>query len=191
MTYLRCIYAALLALNILVVSPTIAGECVIFLHGMARTASSMESAAETFKTRGYAVSNLDYPSRYHQIEELAPLAVEAGLADCPAESAIHFVTHSLGGILVRYYLETNSIPNLGRVVMLAPPNKGSHVVDNYRSIPGFEMLNGPAGLQLGTDAQSIPSQLGPVDYEVGVIAGTETFNPILSQFLPNPSPYVV
>ncbi|MEM7257005.1 MAG: alpha/beta hydrolase, partial [Pseudomonadota bacterium] len=70
--------------------------------------------------------------------------------------------------------------------MIAPPNQGSEVVDNLRDVPGFKVFNGPAGLQLGTDENSIPSQLGPVTFDLGVIAGTDTINPILSQYLPNP-----
>ena len=70
--------------------------------------------------------------------------------------------------------------------MLAPPNQGSEVVDGYRNIPGFRFLNGPAGMQLGTDDQSIPRQLPAVEFELGVIAGSKTFNPILSLQLPNP-----
>jgi triacylglycerol lipase len=117
---------------------------------------------------------------------LAPLAVEAGVAACPADSTVHFVTHSLGGILLRFYLENNQLESLGRVVMLAPPNGGSEVVDAMVGTPGFAWLNGPAGAQLGTDEESIPSQLGPVDFEVGIIAGTKTINFMLSQYLPNP-----
>lgn len=161
-------------------------ECVIFLHGLARTFYSMEKAASTFSDEGFAVANVDYPSRDYPIEELTPLAVEKGLNACPAGSTIHFVTHSLGGILVRYYLENHDIARLGRVVMLAPPNQGSQVVDQLRDFPGFGLLNGPAGSQLGTDGDAVPLNLGPVDYEVGIIAGTATFNPILSLYLPNP-----
>lgn len=163
-----------------------AEDCIILLHGMARTANSMERIAERFSNRGYRVANIDYPSRQYPVEELAPLAVEAGMSECPDDAKLHFVTHSLGGILVRFYLEQKEIPNLGRVVMLAPPNQGSEVVDNYRNVPGFEALNGPAGMQLGTDEQSVPLQLDPVEFELGVIAGSDTFNPILSQSLPNP-----
>ena len=161
-------------------------DCVILLHGLARTSSSMQVISEALEERGFKVANVDYPSREYPVEELAPMAIEAGLAQCAPRSGIHFITHSLGGILVRYYLEHRNIPRLGRVVMLAPPNQGSEVVDHMRDLPGFEKFNGPAGLQLGTDKDSIPSKLGPVTYEVGVIAGTETFNPILSQTLPNP-----
>lgn len=146
----------------------------------------MEKIASAFEDSGFTVANVDYPSRDFPIEELAPLAVEKGIAGCPNEGVIHFVTHSLGGILVRYYFENHETTRLGRVVMLAPPNKGSEVVDRLRNVPGFEAVNGPAGMQLGTDKNSIPSNLGPVVYEVGVIAGTETVNLVLSRSLPNP-----
>jgi len=174
------------ALLVISVTPARGADCVVFLHGLARTSASMEKAAATFEESGYVVANIDYPSRFFPIEKLAPLAIETGLEKCPAESVVHFVTHSLGGILVRYYLEQNDISNLGRVLMFAPPNKGSEVVDSLRHFPGFGAINGPAGYQLGTDKDSVPLMLGPVDYEVGVIAGTRTFNPILSQYLKNP-----
>lgn len=163
-------------------------DCVVLLHGLARTSSSMDKLEAAFHARGYRVANVDYPSRKRPIEELAEIAVEQGLRQCstsPAEK-IHFVTHSLGGIILRYHLAHNQLPNLGRVVMLAPPNKGSEVVDNLSDVPGFSLINGPAGSQLGTDEASIPSRLGPVTYPVGIIAGTRTINPLLSRYLPNP-----
>ncbi len=163
-------------------------ECVILLHGLARTAGSMTKLESALDARGYRVANVDYPSREKTIEALAPLAVGTGLGMCGPESndAVHFVTHSMGGILVRHYLKNNKLENLGHVVMIAPPNQGSEVVDNLAEVPGFALVNGPAGLQLGTGENSVPLQLGPVDYSVGIIAGTKTFNPMLSQFLPNP-----
>ena len=131
---------------------------------------------------------MDYPSREKPIEELAPLAVEKGLEACQKEDAsrVHFVTHSLGGILVRFYLSTKTIPGLGRVVMLAPPNQGSTVVDALAAVPGFGIVNGLAGYQLGTDEKSVPLKLGPANFEVGIIAGDRTVNPILSGYLENP-----
>ena len=163
-----------------------ATECVVLLHGLARTSASMQNIASALRQAGYKISNVDYPSRKHPVEELAPLAVEHGLAECADAQRVHFVTHSLGGILVRHYLKYREVPTLGRVVMIAPPNQGSEVVDALRDVPGYTLLNGPAGLQLGTDADSVPIQLGPVGFELGVIAGTRTFNPILSLYLPNP-----
>ena len=172
------------------VAPANDAECVILLHGLARSASSMAKLERHFTRAGYVVANIDYPSRRHPIEVLAPLAVGEGLRRCRADAGrdarIHFVTHSMGGILVRQYLATHSIEALGRVVMMAPPNQGSEVVDALRDTPGFETLNGPAGFQLGTGPGSVPRQLGPVDYPVGILAGTATINLVLSQFLPNP-----
>jgi len=168
----------------LIMNAANADDCVILLHGLARTATSMDKMALALEDQGYSVANIDYPSRKHSIQELAPMAINQGLQECSNASNIHFVTHSLGGILVRYYLKYNTISNLGRVVMLAPPNQGSEVVDKYRNVPGFAEFNGPAILQLGTDENSIPLQLGAVDYEVGVIAGTKTINLILSQSIP-------
>jgi len=161
-------------------------ECVILLHGLARTSRSMQQIELKLVGEGFHVVNLDYPSRQHAIEKLADLAVSQGISECPKHSKLNFVTHSLGGILVRYYYAENPKARLGRVVMLAPPNQGSEVVDKLRQVPGFELINGPAGSQLGTEGGSIPQGLGRVDFELGIIAGTQTINPILSQWLPNP-----
>ncbi|WP_455374836.1 esterase/lipase family protein [Kaarinaea lacus] len=161
-------------------------QCVVLLHGLARTASSMEDMEAALKENGYYVVNVDYPSREHKIEDLATTVVPQSIAACNNHTVnkIHFVTHSLGGILVRYYLAHNTINNLGRVVMLSPPNQGSEVVDALKDMPGFHLINGPAGEQLGTDDASIPNNLPPVDYEVGVITGDTTVNYILSTLIP-------
>ena len=178
-----------IALAVLLGSPAAADECVILLHGMLRSAASMETMAEAVEEAGYVVANIDYPSREFTIEELAPLAVSAGLAECEAAAAtakIHFVTHSLGGILVRKYLSNKEIPNLGRVVMLGPPNQGSQAVDELGDLPGFDWLNGPAGQQLGKGPQSVPLQLGAANFELGIIAGNRTIDPITSAVLDDP-----
>lgn len=161
-------------------------DCVILLHGLARTSNSMGKMAEAFSDAGYRTANLSYPSRDDTVENLAPAAIESGLEQCEREEPVHFVTHSLGGILVRYYLEQEEIENLGRVVMLAPPNQGSQVTDALRENYFYRKLNGPAGDQLGTDENSLVMQLGPVEFPLGIIAGTRTLNPLLSQLLPNP-----
>lgn len=162
-------------------------ECVILLHGLARTSYSMSKMEDALQEAGFAVANISYPSRDYPIEVLADDAVNQGLQDCRSSGAsnIHFVTHSLGGILVRYYLSRHDIAELGRVVMLGPPNQGSEVVDEFSDVPGFSAFNGPAGLQLGTGPDSLPNRLGPVDFTVGVIAGTGSINPILSATLPD------
>ncbi|MBW8887398.1 MAG: alpha/beta hydrolase [Fibrobacteres bacterium] len=168
-------------------------ECVVLLHGLARTDKSMSVMQARLEREGFLVVNHGYPSRKYPIEELANRFLPLALAQCarsslPSECGkIHFVTHSLGGILVRQYLNDHRLPKLGRVVMLGPPNHGSQVVDKLAWAPGFSWYNGPAGMQLGTSETGIPARLGPADFEVGVIAGTRSINLFLSLFLPNPN----
>ena len=163
-----------------------ATDCVVLLHGLARSAGSMDEMAESLQEAGFLVVNHDYPSTDYPIEELSRSVIREAIGKCPKASKVHFVGHSLGGILVRYFFEHYDLPDLGRVVMLGPPNKGSEVVDAMAEIPGFELINGPAGLQLGTEKTSIPNSLGAVDFEVGIIAGSKSINLILSTMLPNP-----
>jgi len=158
-------------------------DCVIVLHGLGRTAFSMRKIANTL-SEDYHVVNESYPSRKHDIESLAKIAIAPALKSCKKAPRVHFVTHSLGGILVRQYLSQYSIANLGHVVMLGPPNQGSEVVDYFQSskVPNwfFGKVNGPAGSQLGTQSGSRPIELGAVDFSLGVIAGNVSYNPLFS-----------
>lgn len=162
-------------------------DCVVLLHGLNRSWRAMRPMAESLQQAGFTTANVDYPSQLGPVEEIAPLAVGTGLMECRALGAdrIHFVTHSIGGILLRYENEREPIADLGRVVMLGPPNQGSEIVDITHDWPGMSLFGGSAGLQLGTDEDSIPSQLGPVNFELGIIAGTGTINPWMSAMLPD------
>lgn len=170
-------------------TPDPSHECVIILHGLMRSADSMSKMQDALEDNGFQTANVDYPSRDFLIDELAEIAVGEGLQQCRAKPGIrniHFVTHSLGGILVRQYLSVYDINNLGRVVMLGPPNQGSAAVDELGGVPGFDWLNGPAGRQLGKGEESVPLKLGPANFEVGIIAGDRTIDPITSAVLENP-----
>jgi len=156
---------------------------VILLHGLARSDKSMVALQRVLEKKGYCVINSDYDSRAGDIQTLAVKAIEPALAACRPGQPVHFVTHSMGGILVRQYLAHHQVDNLGRVVMLGPPNKGSEVVDNLRDIPGFRFFHGDAGLELGTGEASVPNQLGQADFDLGIIAGTHTVNLILSTMI--------
>lgn len=162
-------------------------DCVVLLHGLARTSRAMDDMAVALQQDGYRVANISYPSREYPIEELAPMAIESGLDECGDDAPkVHFVTHSLGGILVRYYYEENDVGRIGRVVMLAPPNQGSKVADKLRDVPGFDWLNGPAGAQLGKGEGSVPLTLGVPEFEFAVIAGNRSIDPVSSAILDNP-----
>ena len=166
-------------------------DTVVLLHGLARSPLSLFRLEVSLRAAGYNVRNLDYPSRSSDIASLAETTLGPVFADALAQGPrIHVVTHSLGGILVRQYLHDHGVPAaLGRVVMLAPPNEGSEVVDRWRDWKIFQLLNGPAGLELGTGATDGPRGLGalPDGVEVGVIAGDRTLNPLFSWFLPGPN----
>jgi len=169
-------------------SPSRKDDYVVLLHGLTRTNRSMAKLEKKLSQYGYKIINLDYPSTKHSIEFLAEeyfSRVVERFSKVPG-TKIHFVTHSLGGIIVRYYLKHHQLSNLGRVVMLSPPNQGSEAVDYMKDTLIFKKINGPAGQQLGTDKDSVPLKLGPVDFELGVITGNRTFDPVFSMVIPGP-----
>ncbi len=148
-------------------------DCVILLHGLARTENSMQELERAVEDAGYVAVNLGYPSRDASVEALAEDVIPRSLRQCDAADTqqVHFITHSLGGILVRYYLMHHRPANLGRVVMLSPPNQGSEAADKLKEMKFYELFNGPAGQQLVTGPAGLPEKLGPVDYPVGIITG--------------------
>ena len=163
-------------------------ECVVLLHGLARSRSSMGKLEKHLAAAGFGVLNAGYPSRSMRIEDIAETCIPAVIEQCRKNGArkIHFVAHSMGGIIIRLYLKSHRVPELGRVVMLSPPNAGSEVVDRLKDNFFFRWLNGPAGGQLGTEADSLPRKLGRADFELGIITGDRTVNPILSTMIPGP-----
>ncbi|MCU7846370.1 MAG: lipase [Candidatus Thiodiazotropha sp. (ex Monitilora ramsayi)] len=149
------------------------GDCAILLHGMGRTSMSMGAIEDALIAQGYTVWNEGYPSLTQSLEEFATPMMESAITYCRDNQApsIHFVTHSLGGIIVRYYLQNHQIDNLGRIVMLAPPNKGSEVADGMKDGFFYQTIMGPNAQVLGTDENSLPNRLKPIDGEIGIIAG--------------------
>lgn len=160
--------------------------CVIVLHGLGRTEHSMSKIERRLQEGGYAVWNEGYPSRSASIETLAQETIASALQFCSKtpQRDIHFVTHSLGGILVRTYLQENTIERLNKIVMLSPPNQGSEIVNAYRDNWLFRTFMGPAFFQLGTDG--IVQTLKPIPGTIGIITGTESSDPWFSGTIPGP-----
>jgi pimeloyl-ACP methyl ester carboxylesterase len=162
-----------------------AGECVIILHGLGKSKYSMKSIERSLKKSGYITWNETYPSRKKRIEDLSVKHIDDGLHYCKAANAskVNFVTHSMGGILVRYYLQNYTIDNLGNIVMLSPPNKGSEVTDHLKDTLLYHWVTGPAGQQLGTTSDSLPNSLNEIEATIGVITGNRTLDPWFSPFI--------
>jgi pimeloyl-ACP methyl ester carboxylesterase len=163
-------------------------DYVVLLHGLGRTPLSMKRLEWTLEKENYRVINAGYPSTLVSVEDAAEQWLGAVLRERTTDRTvkIHFVTHSLGGIVLRQYLSSHQIPNLGRVVMLAPPNHGSELADRLKNNCLYRFATGAAGQQLGTSDSSVPNRLGPANFELGVIAGDRSLNPVFSAWIPGP-----
>jgi pimeloyl-ACP methyl ester carboxylesterase len=159
-------------------------DLVVLLHGLGRSSGCMNRLAEALRHGGFDTLNINYPSRCCPIETLAQdVAAYVAPRLHLRTGRVHFVTHSMGGIVLRCYLKRCPPDRLGRVVMLSPPNAGSEVVDHLGGHAVFRWLNGPAAEELGTAATSLPNHLGPFEGELGVITGSRSYNPLFSQWL--------
>jgi len=161
-------------------------EHVILLHGLARTKKSMSKLEKHLVQNNYIVINTGYPSTSESVEKIADEYLHKMVNRCMENGAdkIHIVTHSLGGIITRQYLQDYSLPGGSRIVMISPPNRGSELADSFRTLTIYKWLNGPAGQVLGTEVESLPNSLKPIKGEIGVITGNSTMNPFYSWLIP-------
>jgi pimeloyl-ACP methyl ester carboxylesterase len=152
---------------------------VVLLHGLGRSERSMAPLARYLEENGFRTRNVGYASTALPVRELVETLHEELQVCCvDGDGPLHFVTHSLGGILVRAYVSLYPPANLGRVVMLSPPNKGSELADAVRETWLAQVNPVPAVKELGTDPDSVPNLLGPVGFELGVITGDESWHPL-------------
>ena len=169
-------------------------DTVVLLHGIGLGAWAMARLERSLRAAGYRTINFTYPSRSLPLEQLAAEWLPAQLRSrgVTAASRVHFVTHSMGGIVLRAWLREEQRKNggcppagLGRVVMLAPPNQGSAVAERLRHFPPFRWFTGVNGIRLGTGADSLPCSLGPwpTGIDLGIIAGDRTLNPLFAAWL--------
>lgn len=159
---------------------------IVLLHGIARRSSSLATLEAALKAEGYRTLNLDYPARSQCIADIVAFMRAPVARFCEdLEGRLHFVTHSMGGLVARAYIHRHRPERLGHVVMLAPPNEGSEIADTLGNNLLFRAFFGPAGSELGTvRPDALCEILGEVDYPLGVIAGDRSFYPVGSLMLP-------
>lgn len=160
-------------------------ECVVLLHGVALSNWVMRPLARVLERAGYRVVNLSYPSRTMPLEQIARefLPAELRAHDIARAPRVHFVAHSMGSLLTRLLLRDHRPANLGRVVMLGPPNHGSAAADRSQRSVVLRKIMGVNLPELGTGPDAAAAQLGPADFEVGIIAGNRHINPLFDEEL--------
>ena len=149
-------------------------QTVILLHGLRKSAAHMRPLAQHLEAQGYDVYNLDYPSNEHDLTTLIRMLTARILALTSTSQTVHFVGFSMGALLIRGILHVYRPQSMGRVVQLGPPNKGSPLTDRLKNLWLYRKWFGPAGQELQTNQSSIQHLFGPIDYELGVIAGKQT-----------------
>lgn len=157
---------------------------VVLIHALGRRPGSLKTLGRYLSEAGYTVHSVSYPSLRKNIQQ-ASQHISAQIEACCSNQKLNFVTHSLGGIVLRQYAKDVGIENIHRVVMLAPPNQGSEVVDRWFFQP-LLWVAGPSARQLGTKEEDKPKDLGSIEFVLGVIAGNKTRNPLFSISIPGP-----
>lgn len=160
-------------------------DCVVLLHGIGMQGYVMTRLETALTAEGYRVVNVSYPSRELPFEKLAGEYLPAQLQanDVARAPRLNFVTHSMGSLLIRKLIQDARPANLGRVVMIGPPNHGSTAADEAKESALLSEFLGENLARLGTGENSIVSTLGAADFEVGIIAGEVAINPVFSTVL--------
>jgi pimeloyl-ACP methyl ester carboxylesterase len=161
---------------------------VVLLHGISRTTRSFRKMQTALEGCGFATLNQDYASRRKALEALAEDIHPSiqRFAD-GIDGSVHFVGHSMGGLLARVYIARYRPKRLGRVVMLGTPNSGSEIADRLKNVGAYRAFFGPAGQQLGTQrGAAIEALFPPVDYPAGIVAGNRSIDPVAGTMLPKP-----
>jgi pimeloyl-ACP methyl ester carboxylesterase len=163
---------------------------VVLLHGLGRSGGSMYWLGRTLAKQGFAIHVPTYSGRRRTLEGVIADLEPGIMAFAKSVSGpVHFVAHSLGGLVVRALLNRQKPDNLGRVVMLAPPNGGGEWAEILVRTRLDRTVLGHMGEHLvkGRSAKA-EAVLGQPDYAVGIIAGNRAIDPIFSRLLmPRPN----
>ena len=164
-------------------------QYIILLHGLSLTSHSMYAIQKHLSKLGYDVINIDYPSRKQTIDQLSDYL--ASKISQLAAYKINFITHSMGGILARRYLQKYPHDNLSRILFLAPPNKGSELTEHFENNFFYKWYLGPAWLELKSAQYSYVNMMASPTYDYGIIAGNQPIEQYYSKKLPLPNDGII
>jgi triacylglycerol lipase len=154
-------------------------EHVLLVHGLAETAAWMRPLSAALRLDGFRTYAMDYPSTTATIQELTDNYLHHEIEKLATAPTLHIVTHSMAAVMLRYYLQTRSIPNLGRIVMIAPGHAGSRMLTYLNRIPLYPAVMGPASLQSADDEKCFACTLpDALDQDYGIIAGCVPLDPL-------------
>lgn len=157
-------------------------EHVILVHGLARSSSSMSRMQRGLEAAGYDPIAWSYPSRRRRLEGHIN-AFQEWLANSEFEGPVHFIGHSLGGLIIRGALAQEPPVTVGRIIMIATPNRGAGIVSRYGRQPFSKFFFGLPMEDLHVNSESLIN-LGTPNAEIGIIAGVQPFHPF------NPISYI-
>jgi len=171
-------------LLLLTLAPAARADCVVLLHGLQASPRIMAPMAQHLAEAGFITFNGGYPSTKAPIKSLSNYILPKAINHCPQRGKIHVVAHSMGGLLLRAWQDQNA--RIGRVVLIAAPNKGSEMVDIFGKWPFYRSLMGPAAQEITTEPTGLPKSLAPPKGEVGIIIGTRSRSWFYSALIPGP-----
>ena len=170
------------------------GDYVVLVHGLSWFRDTLKPAEKQLNALGYHTVHVHYASRKADIGVVVDERIRDAITEHCTDSnrKIHFVGHSMGGIMIRKYLKSYETLNLGKVILMATPNQGTELAETLkRSITPIRKVFGKAVEELGTTSNSLPNTLGPPDFEPGIIMGSRSAFPFLSPFVPGTDDGVV
>jgi pimeloyl-ACP methyl ester carboxylesterase len=161
-------------------------KAVLLLHGHGRTGLSMGLLAARLQAAGWDSLAPSYGFR-RSLPAILDVLNGPVARFAAAHERLDIVTHSMGGLVARALVAAHRPPNLGRVVMLAPPNRGSELADLLVSLDLAATVLGPCHGHLVTRRSAADEALlGTVDYELGIVAGNRSLTPVPARLLPPP-----
>ena len=157
-------------------------QYLILIHGINDTSKGFKKMEQHFSSQ-YKVININYPSLKYSIVDLSNKYLTPVMNKISKSDTINIVTHSMGAIILRQYLNEKYPKNIGRIIMISPPNHGSEVADFFHTLFLYKKIYAKAGSSLSKDGLqklNLPDSIG---YNYGIIAGTGTLLPFFSIFI--------